>query len=80
MDKNIVFVTTTSGESIIIYDSKLSLDELKQWVEKACKTEVIDIVYTKQEDLQYLCIDNRVWQDEESDAAVLRFIGKEVAA
>jgi hypothetical protein len=50
----------------------LSEDEVKQWCEKATDNKVIEVYHVPQNDLQYYCIDGRVWADTPEQVAKVR--------
>lgn len=58
------------GECVCIYDTTLSNSEVTLWAEKYTGDKVRDICEAKQEELQYYCIDSRLWMDEEKDQKI----------
>lgn len=70
--KNII-VTEETG-LMVIYCLTLTFDEIRAWCEK-CGACPVDIYEEKQENLQYLCIDGRVWCDTpEKEETIRRLI------
>lgn len=69
------FINFESGENCLVYkDAKLTnIGEasIKRWAEKVTGDKVIDIYHVPQEDLQYYCIDGRVWIDTQEKAQKL---------
>jgi len=66
------FVNIANGENILVYTYELSAQEVKQWVEKSTGEDVTDIYHVPQDQLQYYCIDGRVWADTSEQVAKVR--------
>ena len=67
-----LFVNFENGENCLVYTYDLSEDEVKQWCEKATNNKVIEVYHVPQNDLQYYCIDGRVWADTPEQVAKVR--------
>lgn len=63
-------------ETALIYCLTLTIEQIRQWCEKIGHTPV-DIYELKQEELQYYCIDGRVFVDTpEKEVAVIKQISE----
>lgn len=67
-----LFVNFDNGDSILVYTSELSEEEVWTWAEKVTGVKVIEVYHVPQEDLQYYCIGGRVWADTPEKADVIR--------
>lgn len=57
-----LFVSFEDGSNVLVYTSELTEDEVQKWAEKSTG-KVIEVYHVPQEELQYYCIDDRVWAD-----------------
>jgi len=64
------FVNFEDGSSVLVYVSVFGIGEntIKKWCEKVTGGNVIEVYHVPQEDLQYYCIDERVWVDTKEKA------------
>lgn len=64
MDETRIFIAEINGETTVFYAlSCVSADEVDKFINSVCKTRPADIFEEKQENLQYYCINGRVWLD-----------------
>ncbi len=70
MTKN-YFVNFEDGSSMLVYTEELSEQEVQQWAE-ITHGKVIEVYHIPQEELQYYCIDERVWAYEPDTIAAMR--------
>lgn len=75
MGTNNVFLSFADGASLLIYTAGLSAETCKKWAEKALKKRVEDAYEIPDNDLQYYCIDERVWNSAEDDKRVIEYVG-----
>ena len=74
MEAKIFFISDTNGETTIVYCLTLTEDEIKKMCEH-CGIKIVDIAEIRQDDIQYYCIDGRVWWDTpEKESAVRKVI------
>ena len=74
METKIFFISDTNGETTIVYCLTLTEDEIKKMYEH-CGIKIVDIAEIRQDDIQYYCIDGRVWWDTpEKESAVRKVI------
>lgn len=71
--KNIL-VSLSTGELVLIYTPTLNPDECSQWAHRALHTEVVDSYEVQDTDLQYYCIDDRVYNTAEDDDKVRKYL------
>lgn len=64
------FVNFADGSSALFYVDQPNIGEstIKRYCEKVTGEEVLEVYHVPQEDLQYYCIDERVWIDAPSTA------------
>lgn len=62
-------VLICAEENVLIYETSLTDEELTAWA-KLTNTIPHDIITVTQDDLQYYCIDGRIWMNEAKDANV----------
>ena len=65
------FVNFADGSSALFYvDTKFPIgaSTVKCYCEKVTGEEVLEVYHVPQEDLQYYCIDQRVWIDKKEKA------------
>ena len=74
-----VLLTTEKGETIVIYTPSLTPEECASWARAALRVEVIDSVAIRPEELQYYCIDARVWNTAAEDRAARSYIARYAA-
>lgn len=67
-----LFVNFEDGENCLVYTEDLSEDEVKRWAEKATGEKVSEVYHVPQEELQYYCIDGRVWALKPEKVAQIR--------
>ena len=73
METKIIIVILDTEELDVFYVlNDITTEELKDFVEKVTEHEVSDIFEEKQENLQYYCIDGRVWIDTIDKAIIMR--------
>ena len=67
------FVNMESGESLLFYCDQKNVGptSIQKFVEKILGRKVVEVYHVPQEDLQYYCIDERVWIDTPEKAAKL---------
>lgn len=58
-----IFISLDNGENMLIYTNTLSIYECSIWVEKATSAKIIDIYPIEDNEIQFYCIDGRVWAD-----------------
>ncbi len=68
------YVNLEDGESLLFYCDQLNIgpDTIQKFVENVLKKGVIEVYHVPQEELQYYCIDGRVWVDSPEKAEKLR--------
>lgn len=67
------YVSMEEGDGIVIYTYDLTEDEVKRFVDiAAAPNRVTDIYSVEQDQLQYYCIDGRVWMDTPEKVAQVR--------
>lgn len=71
-------IISAYGELTLVYCLTLTIDEVTRYA-KDCGLEVDDVYEVKQEELQYYCIDGRVWIDTEQREEKVRAILSKVA-
>ncbi len=71
MESKIYFISDKNGENTLLYCLSLTEDEVRRFC-KRCGVEVVDIAEIKQEEIQYYCVDGRVWCDTPEKESVLR--------
>ena len=75
MDDTRIFIAEINGELTVFYAIRsVSADEVDRFINCVCKTQPADVFEEKQENLQYYCIDGRVWLDTEERVAQMRRI------
>ena len=76
METKNFFVSFEDGSSILVYCNQPNIEEetIKKFAEKVTGDNVVEVYHVPQEDLQYYCIDNRVWVDSPEKAEKLRQI------
>lgn len=73
METKIIIVILDTEELDVFYVlNDITTEELKDFVEKVTEHKVSDIFEEKQENLQYYCIDGRVWIDTIDKAIIMR--------
>lgn len=67
------FASFEDGSSVLFYVSVTNIGELsiRRFAEKVTGTPVTECYHVPQEELQYYCIDERVWIDTEEKAKKL---------
>lgn len=72
------FVSFKDGSSVLFYVSVTNIGELsiRRFAEKVTGTPVTECYHVPQDELQYYCIDGRVWIDTEEKAKKLLSIIK----
>ena len=73
MEVKNLFVNFEDGSNAIVYTRDLSTDEVKKWAELV-QGPVVEVYHIPQNDLQYYCIDERIWADNEKAAARIRAV------
>ena len=70
------FANFADGSSALFYVDQPNIGPLtiKAFCEKVTKKEVLEVYHIPQEDLQYYCIDERVWVCDPKTAEKLRKI------
>lgn len=58
-----LFVNFENGENILVHTYDLSESEVKRFAELVTGERVLEVYHIPQEDLQYYCIDDRVYID-----------------
>ena len=58
-----IFISFESGDSTLIYTENLSVEECGKFANKASGDVVIDCYEIADNDIQYYCINGRVWID-----------------
>lgn len=71
MGTKIFFISSTDGEITIFYCISLTAEEIEKFC-NYCGVEVVDIGEIKQEEIQYYCVDGRVWCDTPEKECRLR--------
>lgn len=71
MGTKIFFISSTDGEITIFYCISLTAEEIEKFCNH-CGVEVVDIGEIKQEEIQYYCVDGRVWCDTPEKECRLR--------
>ena len=71
MGTKIFFISSTDGEITIFYCISLTAEEIEKFC-NYCGVEVVDIGEIKQEEIQYYCVDGRVWSDTPEKECRLR--------
>ena len=68
------FVNFTNGETALFYVSVEGIDAnvLKRFAERVTKTNVLEVYHVPQEDLQYYCVEGRVWIDTAEQAETVK--------
>ena len=74
-----VLLTTEKGETIVIYTPSLIPEECASWARAALRVEVIDSAAIRPEELQYYCIDVRVWNTAAEDRVARSYIARYAA-
>ena len=72
MEVKNMFVSFENGDNCLVYTEELTEDEVKRFAEKATSQSVIDIYCVPQEELQYYCINDRVWLETPEKAESVR--------
>lgn len=70
-------VLICAEENILIYDTGLTDKEIKIWA-KITGINPHDIFAITQDDLQYYCIDGRIWMSESKDCDVRELINRNI--
>lgn len=71
--KNVLIQDQKLGELTLIYCAdNVTTEELSNFYSKRTEGEVSDIFEEKQSNLQYYCIDGRVWIDTDEKVARMR--------
>lgn len=70
-------VLICAEENILIYDTELTDKEIKIWA-KITGINPHDIFTITQNDLQYYCIDGRIWMNESKDKDVRELINRNI--
>ena len=67
------FVNFENGENVLVYSnqSEVTAHAVRLYAEKVTGVKVVDVYHIPQEELQYYCIDGRVWIDTPQLAAQL---------
>ena len=72
MTREIVMLCCDEG-TIVVYNTTLTNEELTKWANKT-GNHPHDIIDEKQDNLQYYCIDGRVWMSGEFDERIRKII------
>ena len=67
------FVNFENGDSLMLHCNQPNIGErsVKQFAEKVTGNKVIEVYHVPQNELQYYCIDERVWVDTPAKAQKL---------
>lgn len=70
------FINFENGESALVYCNQPNIGPttIKRFAEKTTGEKVIEVYHVPQKDLQYYCIDVRVWCDTPEKAEKIRRI------
>lgn len=70
------FVNFEDGSSALFYVDQPNIgpDTIQKYCEKVTGDTVLEVYHVPQEDLQYYCIDQRIWVDKQETAEKLRKI------
>ena len=68
------YVNLEDGESLLFYCDQPNIgpNTIRKFVENVLEKGVIEVYHVPQEELQYYCIDERVWVDTPEKAEKLR--------
>lgn len=70
-----IFVNMNDGAGLLIYTSTLTEKEVEKWVNKAAPTGCTEAYEISNAEMQYYCIDDRIWADTpEKEQRVRAFI------
>lgn len=58
-----IFISFENGESVLIYTETLTTEECEKFANKAAGSKVIDCYPIQDNEIQFYCIDGRVWAD-----------------
>lgn len=71
--KNVLIQDDKLGELTLFYcQDDVTIEELSDFYRKRTNGDVTDIFEEKQTNLQYYCIDGRVWIDDDEKASRMR--------
>lgn len=75
METKNYYINFQNGDNVLIYtDQQLSHETIKAFAEKATGNAVLEVYHVPQEELQYYCIDSRIWVDTPEKAEKLKQI------
>lgn len=63
MDEIKNIIVCGENETTLVYVLTLTVEEVRKWCEAAKIEGLTDVYEVKQDELQYYCIDSRVWAD-----------------
>lgn len=65
-----IFVSFEDGGNVLVYTNQTTIGErdIKEWAELVTGNKVLEAYHVPQAELQYYCIDGRVWIDTEEKA------------
>ena len=73
MEVKNLFVNLENGDNFLVYTYELTEKEVEEWVNKVLENnKVLEVYHIPQEDLQYYCINGRVWADTPEKVAKVR--------
>ena len=58
-----VFISFESGNSLLIYTENLTTEECEKIINKATDEVIVDCYEIADNDVQFYCIDERIWID-----------------
>lgn len=63
MDEIKNIIVCAENETTLVYCKTLTIEEVRKWCEAVRIEGLTDVYEVKQDELQYYCIDSRVWAD-----------------
>lgn len=58
-----IFISFENGENLLMYTETLTTEECQKFAVKYAGSEVIDCYPIEDNDIQFYCIDGRIWAD-----------------